>query len=83
MHDNRRQFIFYFGQGANVLDIFALNAQPIRENKIGDWDSLSRIFAQVARVNRLKLAFVCYVRNRALRREQRIFRKVAAHRIRK
>ena len=81
MHDNRRQFIFYFGQGANVLDIFALNTQPIRENQIGDWNSRSRVFAQVAIVNRLKLTFVRYVRNTALRRGQRICRKVAIHRI--
>jgi len=63
-----------------VLDIFALNTQPIRENKFGDRNSRSRIFAQVARVNRLKLAFVCNVRNMALRRKQRICRKVAIHR---
>ena len=83
MHDNRRQFIFYFGQGANVLDIFALNTQPIRENQIGDWNSRSRIFAQAAIVNRLKPTFGRFVRNTALRREQRIYRKVAIHRMRK
>ena len=66
MHDNRRQLVRYFGQNANVLDIFALNTQPIRENQIRDWNSGNRIFAQVAIVNHLELALV---------------RKVAIHRI--
>ena len=57
MHDNRRQFIVYFSQDANVLDIFALNAQPIRENQIVDRNSRSRIFTQVAIVNRVKSTF--------------------------
>ena len=66
MHHNRRQFICYFGQDANVFDILALNTQPIRENKIADRNSHSRIFAQAAIVNHFKSTFA---------------RKVAIHRI--
>ncbi len=54
MHDNRRQFIFYFGQDANVFDILAFNTQPIRENQVADRNSRSRIFAQIAIVYGLK-----------------------------
>jgi hypothetical protein len=79
VHDNRRQFIFHFGQGANMLDIFALNTQPIRENQIGDRNSHSRIFSQVAIVNCLKLNFVRIVLSTALHRKQRRCREVAIH----
>ena len=81
MHDNRRQFIFYFDQGANVFAVFTLNTQPIRENQVGDWNSHSRIFTQVEVGNHLELAFKRYTRNMASRRGQRVCRKLANHRI--
>ena len=80
MHDNRRQFIVYFSQGANVLGIFAFNAQPISENEIGDRNSRSRIFTKVEIVNRMQPPFMRYVRNTTLGAWRRVGREVAIHR---